>query len=225
MDSTGRDFSQVYRQRFSQEHRRRKAAIWKVLVERFFQRRIDPAGTVVVLGCGFGEFLNNIKCSRRIGVDLNSDGCDHLDPQIEFHPSDIGELPFLGDGDVNCVFTSNVLEHLSDKAAVDAVLREAWRVLAPGGQIIAMGPNLRYVPGEYWDFWDHLVPITDRSLAEAMGLAGFRIVECIDRFLPYTTCSRIPQSPAMVRLYLCARPLWRLLGRQFLIRAEKVARP
>ena len=84
-----------------------------------------------------------------------------------------------------------------------------------------LGPNLRFLPGEYWDFWDHLVPITDRSLVEALETIGFETVEAIPRFLPYTTRSSLPKAPWLVRLYLRAPIAWRFLGGQFLVRAKK----
>lgn len=222
MSERGEQYRRIYRRRFPRPGRQAKAAIWKVLVENFFQRWIGPDDVVVDLGCGFGEFLNHLRCGRKIGVDMNPDSAEHLAGNVEFHASDVCDLSFLPDGQAGTVFTSNLMEHLPDKAAVETMLRQARRVLTPGGQFIAMGPNLRCVGGRYWDFWDHHVPITDRSLVEVLDLVGFETVECIPRFLPYTTCSRIPRNPALVRWYLRLPPIWRIFGQQFLVRARKV---
>jgi len=221
MDAPGEEFRRIYRRRFPPAGRKARADLWKALVEGFFQKWIGPEQTVLDLGCGFGEFLNHVRCARRIGVDLNDQGAAQLDPAIEFHAGDVCDLGFLSDASVDTVFTSNLMEHLPGKPAVDKMLGEARRVLRPGGQFIALGPNLRLLPGAYWDFWDHVVPITDRSLVEALELGGFEIADCIRRFLPYTTCSRMPQGPLLVRWYLRFRPAWRLFGRQFLVRARK----
>jgi len=43
----------------------------------------------------------------------------------------------------------------------------------------------------------------------------------IPRFVPYTTKSRIPQHPLLVRLFVRCPPLWRLVGKQFVIVARK----
>jgi hypothetical protein len=94
-------------------------------------------------------------------------------------------------------------------------------VLKPGGQLVLMGPNARLVPGAYWDYWDHFVPITDRSLAEALRLAGFEVIEQVAAFMPYTTKSALPQAEWLVRLYLKSRWAWPILGRQFLLRAQR----
>lgn len=215
------ELARMYRQRFPEADREAKARIWNVLVPRIFQPWIRPDDTVLDLGCGYGEFLNAVRCRRRIGFDLNPDSATHLAQGIELHAHPVTDLSAIASGSVNVVFTSNLMEHLPGKAAVEQMLREVHRVLARGGLFIALGPNLRFLPGLYWDFWDHVVPITDRSLVEVLENLDFEIVEAIPRFLPYTTRSSLPQAPWLVSLYLRLRPIWPLFGQQFLIRARR----
>lgn len=214
----------LYRHRFSADAKRSKEKVWRIVVSQFFQRWIAPSDTVLDLGCGYGEFLNNVVCDRRIGVDFNPDSVAHLDRAIEFHRGDVTQLDFLGDNSVDVVFTSNMLEHLRGKAEVERLVSEAWRVLAPGGHFIAMGPNMRYLHGRYWDFWDHNVAITDESLVELLAYSDFQIADCHPRFLPYTTRSGYPKAPALVGLYLRTPLAWRVMGKQFLVRAQKPGR-
>jgi SAM-dependent methyltransferase len=215
------DLQRLYRHRFDEASREAKKRLWKVLVESFFQKYATPAAAVLDLGCGFGEFLNHLRCGRRIGVDLNPEATQYLAPGIEFHAGDVCKLPMIADASVDLVFSSNLMEHLPSKEAAEQMLREARRVLKPGGQLLLMGPNLRFLPGEYWDFWDHRLPITDRSLAEVLGSLDFRVVEQHARFLPYTTRSALPQAGWLVRLYLHLPWAWGLFGRQFLLRATR----
>jgi dolichol-phosphate mannosyltransferase len=215
------DIQQLYRRRFPEAGHDERRAIWAVIVREFLQQWIPPEGVVLDVGCGYGEFLNHVRARRRIGIDLNEDSRAHLHPSVEFHFGDIRDLGFLPDASIDLVFTSNVLEHLPGKADVEQVLSEGLRVLKPGGRFIAVGPNMRFLPGEYWDFWDHLTPISDRSLLEVLKSIGYSIERSIPRFLPYTTRSALPQRPWMVGLYLRHPMVWRILGRQFFISALK----
>src|SRR4026207_2338809 len=135
----------LYRRRCGGAARAELQRIWRILVESFFQAHISPSAAVLDLGCGFGEFLNPLRCAKRVGVDLNPDATKHLDPGVEFHAGDVRGLPMLADGTFDVVFTSNLMEHLPTKEDVEKMLREARRVLKPGGQLIAVGPNFRFV--------------------------------------------------------------------------------
>ncbi len=119
----------------------------------------------------------------------------------------IQNLPcYFQEGTVSLFFISNFLEHLS-KRDIQKLLETAYRLLQPGGQVWILTPNIRYVGGKYWDFYDHITPVTEKSLIEAAGLAGYELKTCIPKFLPFTTKSRIPKAWWMVRLYLKLMPL------------------
>jgi len=216
MDKLG----ELYRIRFTEADRARKDEIWRVLCERFFQRYVAPDATVLDIACGYGEFSRYIRAGRKLAVDLNPDAAGFLPEGVQFWQTSAAELPIESDS-VDVCFSSNFFEHLPSKEVLDRVLAEALRVLKPGGRYVAMQPNLRYAPGEYWDYYDHVLPLTHLSCSEAFAKAGFRVDELIDRFVPFSTASRLPQRPWMVRWYLACRPSWRLLGRQFVIVGEK----
>ncbi len=216
------DIAKLYRVRFSDQDRKKKDLIWKVLCEDFFQQYIPETSSVLEIACGYGEFIRHIKAARKIAIDLNRDSKDLLPQEVEFHFASATDLSMLQDASVDVCFSSNFFEHLPSKELMDAVLAEALRVLKPGGLYVAMQPNLRYEPGRYWDYYDHVLPLTHRSCNEAFAKAGYEVVELIDRFIPFSTDSTLPQHPLLVRAYLGMRPLWKLLGGQFVIVARKI---
>ncbi len=209
-----------YERRFAplQEYRQR---IWSVLTSAFFQRYIDPSHAVLDLGCGWGEFINQIRAGAKFGMDLNPDSARHLAPGVVFLQHDCSQpWPIAPEG-LDTIFTSNFFEHLPDKTALKATLARAFRALRPGGQLICLGPNIKAVPGAYWDFADHHVILTELSLKEMLELAGFRVDECRARFLPYTAVGKREAPLWMIRLYLKLPFLWRWFGGQFLVIASK----
>jgi hypothetical protein len=104
---------------------------------------------------------------------------------------------------------------------MDEVLCEVWRTLKPGGLYITMQPNLRFEPGRYWDYYDHILPLTHLSCREAFIKAGFEVTKVVDRFIPFSTDSKLPQHPLLVKMYLRLPLLWRFFGGQFVIVARK----
>jgi SAM-dependent methyltransferase len=217
----GRDLSALYKIRFANDQLPRKNAIWQVICQDYLQRFIKPSDTVVDIACGYGEFLNNIEAGRKIAVDLNLDAKSFLEPDIEFHRCLATNFGSVVKGIADVVFTSNFLEHLPDKKALNEFLDQVLIALKPGGKYIILGPNLRYLPGEYWDFYDHHLGLTHLSLSEALQLKGFGVDLCINRFLPYTTQGALPTHPWLVKAYLKLPGAWRFFGKQFFIVAHK----
>ena len=213
----------LYQIRFSAAERTAKDRVWQVLCADFFQQRIPASATVLELACGYGEFIRHIAAARKIAVDLNPDAGNCLPGDIEFHLGSANDLSMLPDASVDVCFSSNFFEHLPTKEVMDHVLAEARRVLKPGGRYIAMQPNLRYEPGRYWDYYDHVLPLTHLSCQEAFGKAGFEVVELIDRFVPFSTDSKLPQHPLLVKAYLRLPIVWRLLGGQFVLVGRRLA--
>lgn len=216
MSQDPKELERLYGHRFEgrQEYRNR---VWQVLAS-YFSRKFIPSDAVVLdLGCGYGEFINRVNCSAKFGMDLNPRSPQLLAPGVRFLQQDCSEEWPLPDNSLGVVFTSNFFEHLPDKQTLGATLAQAHRCLKPGGKLIAMGPNIRFVPGAHWDFWDHHLPLTERSLCEGMRSYGFAIEVCVPRFLPYTMV-RSPEFPLVfLRMYLALPIFWRLLGRQFLV--------
>ncbi len=215
------DLSKLYQFRFLESERAQKMLIWKTLCEQFFQPLIGRDQVVLDLACGYGEFINNIKAKKKYAVDLNSDASQFLDVDVEFRLARADAISGIDSGTIDVVFTSNFLEHLRTKDECDAVFTEILRILKPGGRFIIMGPNIRYLAAEYWDFYDHYLPLSHLSLEEGLVQAGYDVRQIIPRFLPYSTRSALPQYPVLIKLYLKLPIVWRILGKQFLLTAQK----
>jgi ubiquinone/menaquinone biosynthesis C-methylase UbiE len=107
--------------------------------------RIGPGAVALELGCGTGIFLAQVAPAgaRLRGLDLSPDLLARARARVAGAgaPSlDCGnaeQMPY-GDQTFDTVYGSSVLHHLD----LDRALREIFRVLKPGGQIVFAEPNI-----------------------------------------------------------------------------------
>lgn len=217
--SSNADLPGLYERRFAGEDAFRNS-MWGILCRTFFQKYIDPRATVVEVGAGHCEFINQISAARRIAVDLSTDTAHYASPGVEVVTTASTDLSAIESGSADVAFASNFFEHLS-RPDILATLRELKRVLRPDGRLLILQPNIRYCYRDYWMFFDHITPLDDHSLVEALEMSGLVAVKVISRFLPFTTKSALPKSLLLLRIYLALPILWRFLGAQSFI----VARP
>lgn len=128
---------------------------FKKRVETIFEW-VDPADDSVILDmpCGRGFYLNMIRFvskAKLIGADLDAEvihkanaNIGHLN-DVTLLRANIYQLPFP-DSIFDAVILSEVLEHIDDDVAG---LKEAYRVLKPGGVAVITVPNANY---PFW--WD-----------------------------------------------------------------------
>lgn len=222
MDSQPHVLQSEYRLRFLKTADYRNG-LWRILCRDYFAKFIAPDMAVLDLGCGWGEFINNVRAARKFAMDLNPDAAQRLSPGIEFLQQDCSVPWQLPPESLDVVFTSNFLEHLRTKSLVEQTIEEACRCLKPGGALICMGPNVRYLPGAHWDFWDHFIPLTERSLAELLALKGFEIRLQVPRFLPYSMSTGVTPPLFLVAWYLKLPLVWPWFGKQFVVVGKKHA--
>ncbi len=215
------NLSHLYSNRFNAQEQEQKERIWRVLCSDFFQGYIRTSDTVLDIGAGYCEFINHIRCASKIALDLNEDTSRYARGDVRVVRCMSNAMSEIDSASVDVAFASNFFEHMPSKEIFLQTLREIRRVLRPMGKLLILQPNIRFLNGEYWDFLDHHIPLTDRSVVEALLAIGMEPVEVKPRFLPYTTKSRLPQHPALVRIYLRFPLAQQLLGKQAWIVAIK----
>lgn len=210
---------ELYDARFDEREVSAKDAVWREIVA-FLQRFVDPDAPILDLACDRGHFIRWVGGTERWATDIR-DMRAALPEDVRFvQASGLDLTTVIPNGYFGTVFMSNYLEHLETSDAVVDQLRVVRQLLRPGGRAIVLQPNIRLVGPRYWDFIDHKVALTERSLLEAAELAQLHTVELVTRFLPYSTKGRLPTDARLVRAYLRFRPAWWLLGRQTLLVAE-----
>ena len=212
----------IYKTRFDPEGLRKKIEIWRVLAKHWFPKFIAADSVTLDIGAGACGFINTIASKEKTVIDHNPDveqfasedvRCivDELDQGLKLIPAD----------SIDTAMASNVFEHLPNKDYLFVCLAQIYRVLRPGGKLIVMQPNFRAVKERFYDFSDHYLPLTEKGMVEALMSNGFRIEYVKARFLPYTTKSRYPKWPWLVRLYLLFPIAHRFMGGQMFIVGSK----
>jgi SAM-dependent methyltransferase len=213
------DLEEVYGRRFPEASEGRKDRIWPEIVG-YLSRWIDATAPVLDIACDRGYFIRNVKAADRWASDIRDLRADFPEAFHFVQSSGLDLDKVLEHGTFGTIFMSNYLEHLPNPDAVIEQLRVARLLLRPGGRVIVLQPNIRLVGGAYWDFIDHKVALTEKSLVEAAELAGLRTIALLTRFLPYSTKGKLPADPRLVRVYLRVPLAWRLLGKQTLYVGE-----
>lgn len=212
----------LYSNRFDHKQRKIKSALWRVLIEEFLQKYIDPYSVVLDIGGGYGEFINQVKAKEKYLIDLNPDAKLFADPDVKIFNVDILNLEdrqILAQ-QYDIIFVSNFFEHLNNKEELVNLLLFCFNHLNPGGSLLVIQPNFKYSVKEYYDFIDHQLPITHVSIKEVLEAIGFKINILIPRFLPFTTQGR-PSSTKVLKLYLKLPFLWSFFGGQMFVKASK----
>lgn len=174
------------------------------------------------IAAGYCEFINNIDCRKKYAVDINPDVGKFADKNVEIIATKSINIPQKFNGKIDVVFMSNFLEHLSSKEEIILTLEKCHSVLKPRGKIMIMQPNISLIGNDYWNFIDHKMPLNTASAIEALEIAGFKIDYVIEKFLPYTTKSRLSVFSNFLRVYLLIphqiRPF---AGQSFFIASKK----
>jgi len=220
MNEAQEDLARIYAARFAGNESYRMR-VWRILIESLFAKWLNSKAHILDLGCGRGEFINQVHAQAHWAMDLNPETAKHLGPHVRFLNQSCADRWPLPPDSLDIVFTSNFFEHLPDKDCLKKTLQQALRALRPGGRLVALGPNIRLLPGAYWDFWDHYLPLTERSLAEVGALVGFTVERATPATLPYSMSQGFQPPLGAVRLYLAFPLLWRFLGKQFLVVLRK----
>jgi SAM-dependent methyltransferase len=143
-----------------------------VVRARPFQRFIRDTDTVLDFGCATGEVLEAIRCSRRVGVEVNPAFLSRLQAKgIEAHTS----LTEVAPRSIDVAISGHVLEHclrpLDELTAIRQTLRD-------GGLLVLVVPiddwraQRRYITT---DLNHHLYTWTPLLLGNLLSEAGFEI--------------------------------------------------
>jgi hypothetical protein len=212
------NYERLYECRFHDVEQGARQSVWNVIAADIYAR-MDRPDVVLDPAAGRCEFLAAVPSTEKWGVDRVIQG--GLDESgIKLIEGDVLDVDLPTDH-FDGVFVSNLLEHLPDPDSIAALLGKLKVSMEAGGRIAIMGPNFKFCARDYFDCADHILALTHTSVAEHLYAAGFTIRSVESRYLPFSFRGVLPPSPTLTGLYLRVPLARRLLGKQFLLVAER----
>lgn len=197
-----------------------RSIVWREIV-RFLAPQVPDEATVVDLGAGYCDFINQVNAAKKYAVDISPELSRYAAKDVITLNESATNMSGVGDTSVDVVHASNFLEHICDED-LPQVMTEIRRVLKPGGKLILLQPNFRIAYRRYFDDYTHRRIWTDASLASFLVSEGFDIILERPGFLPFSLRSRpalIPAHPLIVRAYIYLP--WKPFAGQMLVIARK----
>lgn len=229
--NNGDYFEKLYATYYSPEMRRIQDQVWQILCKDFFTKFLPQETSVagqkkvlVDLAAGGCNFINNIHSGMaEYAFDINPDVKDFAREGVTAIVDQIGHLAqHFEEGSVSVFFESNFLEHI-DRETIVELFKTQHRLLREGGEIWILTPNIRYFHGAYWDLFDHITPLTERSLITLAKSLGYKVKVVVPKFIPgQLMYTKKPKWPWLVALYLKLMPVsgW-FFGEQSFIILQK----
>jgi hypothetical protein len=213
------DYDRLYEYRFRNVDPVGKVAVWSE-VARYIHAQLGAPSKILDPAAGSCEFINAVPAAERWAVDRKSFDDVETAPGIRLVNSDIMEADLPAEY-FDGALVSNFLEHLPSPDAIGAFLSRMHGWMAPGGAIAVLGPNIRYCHDSYWNCADHTLGLTHIAIEEHLYAAGFEPRITHPRFLPFSFRGVLPASARLTRMYLNTPLAWRVLGKQFLVIADR----
>ena len=206
--------SSYFQTRYTYNPGRQK--VWKAICE-LLVKYIHNDSSVLDLGAGYCDFINNIEAKKKVAVDSDHSTGRFCNNDVKFFNQKVTDIEFE-DESFDIVFASNLLEHLNDEE-LEILISKIRKILKPGGKLIVIQPNYHYAFREYWDDYSHKKAFSHISLSDLLTSKNFMIIRLEKKFLPFSFKSIFPKSYFLTKLYL--KSFWHPYAKQMLLIAEK----
>lgn len=157
---------------FNMRHQRRNV---KAQIEsaKSFSPYITSDSVVLDFGCGTGGLINNINCSKRLGVEINEPSIEIATQNgIEVYRN-INDVP---DGIVDTIISHHAIEHVEEPLNI---LKDLYKKLKNDGMLIVVVPaeEPRKGKNKKWvqEKDKHLYSWNPLTLGNLMEVAGFKV--------------------------------------------------
>ena len=196
---------------------RGRRKVWGAIA-RYIQRDAPEVDTLIELGAGYCDFINQFPANKKIAFDLNPEMRAHTLKGVDLRIEDATALASISRESIDLIFASNFLEHLEGEE-IDSLLDRCFDVLKSAGRLILIQPNHRLCAENYFDDPTHRTIFDDTNIGEWLARHGLQTRKLVPGFLPFSMNGRLPKSGILTWLYLISP--WKPLAAQMYVVAEK----
>lgn len=189
--------------------------VWRAITEHL-QRYIPKESSVLELGAGYCDFINQIIANKKTALDFDESSEQYKGEDVRFVKGSV--LDFVPMEKYDVVFASNFLEHFTIKEN-ETILKTIYQSLPKKGKLILVQPNYYYCYRNYFDDYTHKTVFSHNNIIDFLRANKFRVNFVKRRFLPFSFKSHLPASYLLTKMYLKS-PI-KPFAKQMLIVAEK----
>lgn len=104
------ELKKMYERRFGKDIEFRNK-MWSVLCKDFFQKYVPLDSTVLDIGAGYCEFINNIEARKKLALDSNPDIIDFISNEVQIVLSRSTNIEDIKDRSIDVVFIGHRLRN------------------------------------------------------------------------------------------------------------------
>lgn len=140
-----------------------------------FEKYIKPKDTALDFGCGGGYLLKNLKCCRKIGIEVNKHAREQC--RVNGINNVFSDINKVNDNSADVIISNHTLEHT--ERPIDALI-ELQRILKKNGKVILALPYNDYRNAKQYnsnDINNHLYTWNIQLIGNCLKIAGFKNIE------------------------------------------------
>ena len=193
----------------------KRSSVWKAITE-YLQTYISVNDSVLEIGAGYCDFINQINAKEKVAVDINANAQEFCNSEVTFIQSSIFDIQISKKFDV--IFASNFFEHFTIDE-LQEIFKKLKDLLHDNGKLIIIQPNYYYCYKNYWDDYTHKTVFSHNNLPDFLEEQGFKTTFLKRKFIPFSFKSKLPSSYFLTKMYLFS-PI-KPFAKQLLIISEK----
>lgn len=141
------------------------------IMKVFFQEYIKPEDAVLDFGCGGGYLLQNLNCSKKLGIEINEAARKNA---AEINIDTVKDIALVENEWADVLVSSHALEHTLHPFSILEQLRPKVKI---GGTVVFIVPHETKYKYNSDDVNKHLYTWSEMNIGNLFVEAGYDVIE------------------------------------------------